>query len=213
MSLDLVIFDCDGVLVDSEPVANRILSEALGEVGLAVTCEECARATTGLAMASVVEWAQARLGRRLPPGFLDRVQARTFAALREGIEPVPGVVEALAGIAVPVCVASSGEPEKIRLTLGLTGLLPRFEGRIFSATEVARGKPYPDLFLHAARTLGARPPSCVVVEDSLPGVRAAAAAGMRVLAYANAADGIALAAAGARVFDDMATLPRLLDAD
>ncbi len=210
MPLELVIFDCDGVLVDSEPIANRVLYEALIALGLEVDAAETERATRGLSMASVLTWAGARLGRALPDDFVERVQARTFAAFRAGLEPVPGVAAALERIPIPICVASSGEAEKIRLSLGLTGLLPRFEGRVFSATEVARGKPYPDLFLHAARVMGAAPAVCAVVEDSLPGVEAGRAATMTVLAYADGRDAEPLAAAGARVFADMALLPDLL---
>lgn len=205
-----MIFDCDGVLVDSEPIANRVLCKALIGVGLDCDAAETARATRGLSMASVLTWAAAELGRPLPDDFVERVQARTFAAFRAGLEPVPGVAAALERIPIPICVASSGEAEKIRLSLGLTGLLPRFEGRVFSATEVARGKPYPDLFLHAARVMGAEPVACAVVEDSLPGVEAGRAAGMTVLAYADGRDAGPLAAAGARVFADMAELPDLL---
>jgi HAD superfamily hydrolase (TIGR01509 family) len=212
MPPELAIFDCDGVLVDSEPIANRVLSQALIAEGLDTDYAETTAETTGLSMASVLAWAEGRLGRGLPAGFVERVQDATFAAFRRELAPVPGVSEALARIELPVCVASSGEIEKIRLSLGLTGLLERFEGRIFSAAEVARGKPFPDLFLHAAQTLGVAPKGCAVIEDSLPGVRAARAAGMTVLGYAGAGDQAALAAAGAHAFTDMAELPDLLRA-
>ena len=161
-------------------------------------------------MARCVEIVEERLGRPVPEGFVERLQARTYEAFRAGLRPVRGVAQALERIDLPVCVASSGEHEKMRLTLGLTGLLDRFEGRLFSATEVERGKPHPDLFLLAARSLGARPPRCVVVEDSAPGVLAARAAGMTALGYAGGTDGKPLAAAGARVFHGMAELPDLL---
>lgn len=211
----LVIFDCDGVLVDSEPIANRILAEALSAEGLAMGTEEAAEAFVGLSMASVLAEAEARLRRALRPGFLAAVQARTFAAFARELKPVPGIEAALAAIEDPICVASSGEPAKIRLSLELTGLLRRFEGRIFSASEVARGKPHPDLFLHAARSLGVAPQSCTVVEDSLPGIAAARAAGMRVLGFAPMGGGMPrheerLARAGAETFSDMAALPVLL---
>ncbi len=210
MPLELVIFDCDGVLVDSEPIANRVLHEALIELGLDGDAAATERATRGRSMASALIWAEAELGRPLPEDFAESVQSRTFAAFRAGLDPVPGVAAALERIPVPVCVASSGEAEKVRLSLGLTGLLPRFAGRIFSATEVARGKPHPDLFLHAARAMGAEPAGCAVVEDSLPGIEAGRAAGMTVLAYADGRDTGPLAAAGARVFVDMVELPALL---
>lgn len=212
MAWDLVIFDCDGVLVDSEPLANRVMTESLRSLGLEIDYEEVCRTFLGLSMARCVEIIEERLGRPLPEGFVDRLQARTFEAFRGGLRPVEGVSRALGRIDVPVCVASSGEHEKMRLTLGLTGLLDRFEGRIFSATEVQRGKPHPDLFLHAARSLGARPDRCVVVEDSPPGVLAARAAGMAALGYAGGDGGEGLAAAGARLFHSMAELPELLTA-
>jgi HAD superfamily hydrolase (TIGR01509 family) len=209
---ELVIFDCDGVLVDSEPVANRVFAEELRALGLKIDYDEVCRIFVGLSMARCVEIVEERLGRPVPGGFVERLQTRTYEAFRAGLRPVEGVMAALERIDLPVCVASSGEHEKMRLTLGLTGLLGRFEGRLFSATEVERGKPHPDLFLHAARSLGARPCRCIVVEDSAPGVLAARAAGMTVLGYAGADRGKRLIAAGARVFDDMEKLPGLLAA-
>jgi HAD superfamily hydrolase (TIGR01509 family) len=132
--------------------------------------------------------------------------------LRAELKPVPGIHDALARIATPSCIASSGRPEKMRVTLGLTGLWERFEGRIFSAVEVARAKPFPDLFLHAAARMGATTRACVVVEDSPRGVEAGVAAGMRVLGYAGRTDARALASAGAEVFTDMRELPERLQA-
>jgi HAD superfamily hydrolase (TIGR01509 family) len=206
----LVIFDCDGVLVDSEPVSNRIFAAALSEIGLEMSYEEVCREFIGLTLSRCIEIVESRLGRPVPEGFVDDLQARTFQAMRESLKPVRGVAEALDRIELPVCVASSGEPDKMRLTLGLTGLAGRFEGRMFSASEVARGKPFPDLFLHAARVMGVEPHACAVVEDSLPGVRAARAAGMGVYGYAASSDARALAGAGAVVFDEMRELPGLL---
>jgi HAD superfamily hydrolase (TIGR01509 family) len=207
---ELVIFDCDGVLVDSEPVANRVFAEELARLGLEMGYREICERFVGLSMARCMEIVGQRLGREVPSDFLERLQSRTFEMFRRGLQPVPGVQEALRGIDVPVCVASSGEHEKMRLTLGLTGLLPRFEGRLFSATEVPRGKPHPDLFLYAAKRMGASPRACIVVEDSPPGVAAARAAGMRALGYAGRENAGRLAAAGALVFDDMRELPGLV---
>lgn len=178
-----MLFDCDGVLVDSEPIANRILTEDLNSIGLAMSYREVCDAFVGLTLERCLELIAERLGRPAPADFLDRLQERTFAAFREDLRPVAGVREALERIDRPSCVASSGDPDKIRLSLELTGLLDRFQGRIFSARQVERGKPYPDLFLHAAATLGARPENCAVVEDSGPGIRAGLAAGMTVFAY------------------------------
>ena len=157
MTFDLVIFDCDGVLVDSEPVANRVFLRALEEIGLRISFEEVCELFVGLPISRCVEIVERRLGRPVPGDFVRRLQERTFERFRSGLQAVSGVRDALDRLDFPVCVASSGELEKMNLTLGLTGLLPRFEGRMFSATEVARGKPHPDLFLHAAATLGAAP--------------------------------------------------------
>jgi HAD superfamily hydrolase (TIGR01509 family) len=209
-ALELVIFDCDGVLVDSEPITNRVLAEALCEIGLATTVESSMRDYMGRSWPACVEIFEDRLGRPLPPQFAERFWTRAEAALRAELQPVPGIREVLARIPTPTCVASSGRPEKMRITLGMTGLLPRFEGRIFSALDVARAKPWPDLFLHAAARMGAAPATCVVVEDSPRGVEAGVAAGMRVLGFARRTDAASLEAAGAEVFCDMLELPERL---
>ena len=212
----LVIFDCDGVLVDSELLANRCLAAALNEEGLGWSVEETMRRLVGRSMSSCVAIIERELGRALPDDFLPRLQEETFGVFRAApVRPVPGIVgvlERLDAQGVPYCVASSGEIEKMRLTLGLTGLLPRFDGRMFSATMAPRGKPFPDLFLLAARAMGADPANCAVVEDAVAGVQAGTAAGMRVLAYAGAAhaDRAGLAEAGGVLFDRMDDLPRLL---
>jgi len=205
-----VIFDCDGVLVDSEPAANLVLAELITEIGVPTTREQAVATYMGRSWASCVEIVERELGHAAPEDFRDRYRAGVTAAWKRGLRPVPGVVEALDAIELPNCVASSGEHERIRLTLGLTGLLARFEGRIFSATEVEHGKPAPDLFLHAAGRMGFEPAKTVVVEDTVPGVRAGRAAGMRVLAFARLVAADDLAAAGGEVFDDMRALPELL---
>jgi len=205
-----VIFDCDGVLVDTETAANAVLSELLAEIGVPTTSEEAIATYMGRSWASCVEIVTGKLGHPPPADFGERYRTCVAAAWKRDLRPVPGVVEALDAIAQPSCVASSGEHERMRLTLGLTGLLPRFEGRIFSATEVEHGKPAPDLFLHAAAGMGFEPATTVVVEDTVPGVRAGRAAGMRVLAFARLVSADDLAASGGEVFDDMRDLPSLL---
>ena len=207
---ELVVFDCDGVLVDSEPVANRVFAEALCEIGLDLGYEQVSREFIGLTLTRCTEIIAERLGGPVPDRFLERLQSSTFDAFRQELHAVRGIERALDRIDLPTCVASSGEHEKMRLTLGLTGLLPRFSGRLYSATEVPRGKPWPDLFLHAAESMAASPSRCAVVEDSLPGVQAARAAGMQVFGYVERSDPAALAAAGAVVFDEMSALPGLL---
>jgi HAD superfamily hydrolase (TIGR01509 family) len=210
MPLDLVIFDCDGVLVDSEPISNGVFVALLREHGHELTLGESMRTVVGLSMPAAIAVVERRLGCTLPADFGAECEARTLAVLARSVEPTPGIVAALDALPFPACVASSGSHAKIRTTLGRTGLLPRFEGRIFSATEVERGKPAPDLFLHAARTLGADPARCAVVEDAVPGVQGAVAAGMRVFGYAARTDPARLLEAGARVFASMDELPGLL---
>jgi len=202
----LIIFDCDGVLVDSEPLANRVLAEALAKIGLPLTVEETMRQFLGRSVGSCVAHITTLTGRPVPAGFVDDWQARTLAAFRTGLQPVPGVRAALEQLPYPRCVASSSNPERLALALELTGLAEYFDGRLFSATQVEHPKPAPDLFLFAARTLGAEAAECVVIEDSRFGVQAGVAAGMRVLGYAPHDDGAALAEAGATVFHDMMQL-------
>jgi HAD superfamily hydrolase (TIGR01509 family) len=207
-----VIFDCDGVLVDTEHISNRVLAGLLTEAGLPTTFEHCMREYRGRAMVSVLALAAERLGGPLPADLPDRYYAAVEAVFARELEPVPGVVAALDRIALPFCVASSGPHHKMAVTLRRTGLWERFEGRIFSASEVAAGKPAPDLFLHAAHRMGFDPAATAVVEDSVPGIEAARAAGMRALAFARHTGADELAAAGGEPFGDMAELPRLLAA-
>ena len=212
----LVIFDCDGVLVDSEPLANKSFSAALRPHGLDWSVEETMRRLMGRSLKSCVEIVEAELGRKLPDDFVEKMQEVTYGYFRDApLQAVPGVKEAVlalqqAGFAT--CVASSGSPEKMKFTLGLTGLWDLFDGRIFSASQVPRGKPFPDLFLHAAIAMNEQPFVCTVVEDSVPGLQAARAAGMRPLAYAGAsyADRASHAQAGGILFDDMKQLPALV---
>jgi len=205
-----VIFDCDGVLVDTELVSNTVLAGLLTDAGLPTTLELCLRDYRGRSLTSVMELAAQRHGAPLPVDIPERYYAEAQARFAREVQPIPGVVAALDEIALPMCVASSGTHHKMEVTLRATGLWERFEGAIFSATEVAHGKPAPDLFLHAARAMGFEPASTAVVEDSVPGVEAARAAGMRALAFAGDGDAGALAAAGGEVFDEMAQLPALL---
>ena len=209
--IELVIFDCDGVLVDSERIAVRVDVVVLAQLGWVLTEAEIVERFMGRTDADMASQIEAHLGRPLPADWEEPFRRLYREAFEAELEPVPGIVEALDGIAIPTCVASSGSHERIRYTLGLTGLYPRFAGRIFSATEVARGKPAPDLFLHAATRLGVCPAACAVVEDSRYGVEAARAACMRVFGYAG---GLSprhwLEGPGTVVFDDMRELPRLL---
>jgi HAD superfamily hydrolase (TIGR01509 family) len=205
-----VIFDCDGVLVDTELISNTVLAQLLTEAGLPTTFEDCMRDFRGRSMTSVVAIAQRRAGAPLPFDVAERYYAEVEAVFARDLEAVPGVIDALDRITLPTCVASSGPHHKMAVTLRTTGMWERFEGRIFSASEVAAGKPAPDLFLHAAARMGFDPSTTAVVEDSLPGIQAAVAAGMRALAFTRHGDPSELVAAGGEPFADMAELPALL---
>ncbi len=211
----LIIFDCDGVLVDTERLSNHLLAEILTESGLPISYAECRRRFVGKSMKSVKMEVESALGRALPADWLAEERTRTLAVLVRETEAVAGVqaqIERLRHLDIPHCVASSGSLEKMRTTLGCSGLLPLLEHVLFTADMVENGKPAPDLFLHAAAQMGHAPDQCVVIEDSLPGVQAGRAAGMRVLGYAGdpMTDADGLSRAGAVVFRDMADLPRLL---
>jgi HAD superfamily hydrolase (TIGR01509 family) len=210
----LVIFDCDGVLVDSETISNEVLARALTAQGLPTTLAQSRRAYQGLLLAEIDSRAQARLGRPLAKDWLERYERDRAAVFRRDLRAIPEVAEAvrrIQAVGIAVCVASQGKLEKTRLSLKLTELAPLFpDETLFSAYSVPRGKPHPDLFLHAARTMAAEPARCVVVEDTPSGVTAAVAAGMRVFGYAADSDGSALREAGAEVFESMGDLPGLL---
>jgi HAD superfamily hydrolase (TIGR01509 family) len=210
-----VIFDCDGVLVDSERLAGPILAALLTELGLPTTPQEVDRDFKGRSWEHGLDLIRARRGGAAPwPDLRDRYRSTLFAAFDAQLAPIPGVVaalDALDALAVPYCVASSGDHERIRRGLHAAGLLDRFpDAAIFSVDDVAYGKPAPDLFLHAAAAMGFEPARTTVVEDSLAGVQAGIAAGMRVLGYADGAETTALRAAGAEPFADMVALPALL---
>jgi len=209
-ALDLVIFDCDGVLVDSEPIANRIFANQLRRVHIAMSVDEVMARFMGKTRSGCLQLAAELAGRPLPDDFGQVWDAALFEALNE-VTPVEGVPDVLASLTAPYCVASNSIPERIRLSLKAAGLLRRFKGRIFSASEVARPKPAPDLFLHAARSMNAAPSRTVVIEDSITGVQAGVAAGMKVLAYApNKEQQTSMREFGATPFSVMSEVAGLL---
>lgn len=217
MAAGLVIFDCDGVLVDSEGISLGELTRAIAAAGGTMSEAEVWAAYHGQTLEAVEAGVAAHLGGTLPPGFLDGFLAARRARFERELTAVPGAPEAVRAVHAlgwETCVGSQGRVRKMEQTLRVTGLDALFpRERVFSATMVARGKPAPDLFLHAAQTCGFAPQECVVVEDSALGVTAARAAGMRVLGYVAAAAvasgiGERLAALGAEVFHDMRELPR-----
>jgi HAD superfamily hydrolase (TIGR01509 family) len=210
MRTELVIFDCDGVLVDSEALGNRVLVEFVAEFGLALELEEAMLLFKGCKMADCVAVLSQRLGEKMPTDFVTQLRARTAEAFERELHPVDGIEAALDKINLPICVASSGPVEKIQLALRVTKLLPRFEGRIFSSYEIGSWKPAPDLFLYAAKNMGVQARSCTVVEDSVLGVRAGVAAGMRVLGYIDQSETRLVETLGVHVFNSMSQLPGLL---
>ena len=211
---ELVIFDCDGVLVDSEPIANRVFVEMLSELGVQTSLEDMYANFVGHPMSYCMQLVERRLGHAPPADFEARLQERTFSAFEaERLQAMPYIFEALDQISIATCVASSGEIQKMRFTLGITGLLSRFEGRLFSVTQVERGKPAPDIYLFAAKTMGVSPARCVVVEDSPVGAQAGLRAGMTVLGFAGHTSAQQLMDVGVqRTFAAMRDLPAILAA-
>jgi FGGY-family pentulose kinase/HAD superfamily hydrolase (TIGR01509 family) len=215
--IQLVIFDCDGVLVDSEPVAMRVLLAVIGAAGATIEADDAYRQFLGRSLESITAALEQSHGLTLGDAALAAMRRDLFDRYREELRPTPWIAETLDALNVPFCVASSSGIERIRFSLEVTGLLQRFEGRLFSASMVSRGKPAPDLFLHAARTMGVPPDACLVIEDSPTGVRAAQAAGMRVFAFmggshiepAGLAGEVAALQPDAR-FDDMRALSGLV---
>ncbi|MFI5703367.1 HAD family hydrolase [Streptomyces xanthochromogenes] len=211
--IELVIFDCDGVLVDSERIAARVQVALGAELGWPLTEDEVVDRFIGRSHAAIREQVAARLGEDTAATWSERFEQLHREAVDADLAPVEGLPEALDALTLPTCIASSGSHDKMRHTLGRTGLYERFAGRIFSATEVSHGKPAPDLFLHAARQMGVDPAACVVVEDSQPGVRAARAAGMRSFGYAGGLTPAArLEGPDTVIFYDMRTLSTLIAA-
>ncbi|MFH8711393.1 HAD family hydrolase [Streptomyces zaomyceticus] len=210
---ELVIFDCDGVLVDSERIYCRVDREVFAALGAEFTEAEVVEYFVGSSHDMLTTIVEERRGRPLGPDWQAPFKQRYEDALDAELTAVEGVTDLLDALAVPYCLASNGSHASIRKNLGRTGLLDRFEGRMFSARDVARGKPAPDLFLHAAATMGVPPERCAVVEDSPYGVRAARAAGMRAFGYTGGLTPAArLTGPGTVVFEDMRTLPGLLGA-
>jgi HAD superfamily hydrolase (TIGR01509 family) len=210
-TFDLVIFDCDGVLVDSELITNRIFARMLNEMGIPVSLEDMFEQFVGRSMPQCLEMTAGLLGRPVPDGFEREYHARAAAALKLELKAVPGIEQVLATMDIPYCVASSGTHEKMNTTLGVTGLLPKFRGKMYSVTEVAQSKPAPDVFLYAAKQSGVDASACAVIEDTPTGVRAGVAAGMTVFGYCALTPRQRLIAAGAHyTFEHMRELPDLI---
>lgn len=215
--IDLVIFDCDGVLVDSEMLSAATLVDCLGECGYETDMGQVHADFLGQGFGTVAADFRRRTGRALPGDFLERWHVELFSRFDAALRPCPGVAETLEAITRPFCLASSSRPERIDRSLTAAGLAHFFQGRKFSAVEVEHGKPAPDLFLHVARSIGVPAARCLVVEDSLPGVAAARAAGMPVVGFSGGSHITPEMVRGLRdagcvtVIDDMRRLPALFD--
>lgn len=217
--MELVIFDCDGVLIDSEIISCRCAAELLSEAGIPLKTEDVIARFVGMPRRDMLRTLAAETGISLPADLEERLGSTVVQRFETELRPIEGVAEAIAALARPVCVASGSDIPYVRRALALTGLGGLFRDEcLFSSTMVKRGKPAPDVFLHAAAVMGTPPSACVVVEDSVAGVRAAIAAGMTVVGFtgglhhANGAAAARLTEAGAqRSFSRMASLPRLLE--
>jgi HAD superfamily hydrolase (TIGR01509 family) len=217
--LRLIIFDCDGVLVDSEPLAFRVLLEGLAAAGHPMETAKAYELFLGRSLANLKTVLRRELGVELSAGQLEEMRERLFEVYRRELKPIPGILETLDKLTIASCVASSSLPDRIRLSLEVTGLLPHFDPHLFSASMVAKGKPEPDLFLHAAREMSVAPEACLVIEDSAPGIEAARRAGMTVFAFAGGGHaagpayrrGLAALSPDA-MFDDMRDLPAMIEA-
>lgn len=209
-NFDLIIFDCDGVLVDSERIANEVFAQILfEECGLSFTLDDMFDTFVGHSSKQCMEIIEQKLDLKPPRGLESRYKNEIKKALNESVKSVNGIEKVLAEITIPYCVASSGSHEKMRTTLGKTNLLRFFEDKLFSTSDVARGKPNPDIYLHAAKNMGNIDPNkCLVIEDSPLGVKGAVAAGMVVFGYAELMDKDKLIQAGAHyIFNEMKKLP------
>jgi HAD superfamily hydrolase (TIGR01509 family) len=215
-TVDLVIFDCDGVLVDSEVISCRAHAATLTRHGYPITADQVLDRFLGVSDREARQIIETEIARKLPDDFESQVKQATLQFYAHDLRPISHVGEAIAAIGLPKCVASSGTPEKIRHGLTCAGLYDQLAPHIFSASEVERGKPAPDLFLFAAERMQAAPARCLVIEDSVPGVTGALAAGMTVLGFHGGSHcrpgyGDTLRAAGATMtFDDMRQLPGLI---
>ncbi|WP_235823761.1 HAD family hydrolase [Actibacterium lipolyticum] len=213
----MIIFDCDGVLVDSEPISVAVLVEVLAEAGCDLPLDQAYGKFLGRSMATIGKLLKDEFGLSITSEHLSEIRRRLYERFRGELRPIPGLADVVHMMDRPVCVASSSQPERIRLSLEVTGLLQLFEPHIFSATMVEKGKPEPDLFLYAAQKMGVDPRHCTVIEDSAAGIRAAKAANMRVIAFTGGShagpadlDGTARALSPDAIIGDMRNLPEVL---
>ncbi len=213
LPLRLVIFDCDGVLVDSEGPANRVVAEAITALGWPMTTEQSCALFIGLRLSDIPAVVEAQIGRPVPPGWVNALRDRMIETLSEEVEAMPGAHDALratTALGLPYRIASNSSHEEMAVKFGRVGMVDLVAGRTHSARDVARGKPAPDVFLHAAAAEGVPPAACLVIEDSVPGAQAARAAGMACVGLAPHGDDPGLRAAGAILIRSLAELPDII---
>ena len=206
MNYQCIIFDCDGVLVDSEEISNRVLLEMVKALGVEIEENYALERFSGTSLKSIFEYVEQRINKKLPPSFEADYRRKTFELFKTDLKPIKGIREVLRRISIPICVASSGPLDKIKLNLTTTGLLPAFYGNIFSSYEIQSWKPDPGIFLHAAKEMGFAPEDCLVVEDSIAGIRAARKGGFDVCGFVNQQNTKAFEEEGAIVIREMEAL-------
>lgn len=205
-----VIFDCDGVLVDSESISSQILVDMTNEMGANIDLDYALKNFKGISMQQCQDQIANLIGQEIPPDFIIKFRNRSFNSFKKNIKPVEGITEVLQNLELPFCVASSGPENKIRLNLELTALLPFFEDRIFSCYTVGKWKPDPAVFLLAANTMGFKPDECLVIEDSISGVQAAKAGGFDVYGFTAHDYDKELDGKATLTFNDMSNLLNLM---
>lgn len=215
MRSEAILFDCDGVLVDSEPLALRLLQEMLADLGWHLSAEACETLFIGKSTKDELQLIQAHTGKKLEQDWIDEFHLRLMQSLRQKLVPVSGIIPTLQAVqahwGTHMACASASEYRKLHAQLDMTGLLPFFEGRIFSGGDVPRNKPYPDVYFKAMETLGCAPERCIIIEDSVTGIQAGVASGATVFAYDTKHNPAPLLALGVKqVFHTMQELPRLL---
>jgi HAD superfamily hydrolase (TIGR01509 family) len=205
-----IIFDCDGTLVDSEPLTNKVIAEMAGELGITMTWEEATKLWGGKTIDAVVYGMKEMSGNELPDDWVPRLVQNVSNAYKHDLVPMDGISEVLDSLTIPTCVASNGRPGHVENSLKITGLYKYFKDKVYTASEVAHPKPAPDLFLYAVDKMDFPKEECVVIEDSIPGVTAAVRAGIRVLGLVKMSSEKELEEAGAEPFTNMRELPKLL---
>lgn len=210
MKYKCIIFDCDGVLVDSETIGNLVLIDMANELGANIDLDFAIENFTGTSIKHVINIIGERISSDVPESFTNEYRRKSFEAFEKQMKPVPGIEEVLKHLTIPFCTASNGPLNKMTLNLKVTGLLPYFEGKMFSAYQMKKWKPDPSLFLHAAKTMGFEPKDCLVIEDSLPGVQAAIAGDFNVYGYANQHNQKDFEKLGVKTFCSMRELLELL---